>query len=378
MPDVASHTTLLKTPLYDAHIHAGARVVDFGGWALPVHYGSQLEEHHSVRRTAGMFDVSHMTVTDIRGKDTIPFLRRLLANDIARITPSFGTPSGKAIYSCMLNQDGGVIDDLIVYHESAEYCRMVTNAATRNKDVAWMEQQSDPFSVELSERPDLAIVAIQGPDAREGALALFPSPLADQAGRLARFSACGYREWYVGRTGYTGEDGFEVILPADDVPGFWEELRESGVRPCGLGARDTLRLEAGLSLYGSDLSEEYTPLDSGLGWTVSLDDTTRDFIGRDTLLSQKKSGSACTMTGLVLETRGVLRAHQQLSHEGEQIGEITSGTFSPTLERSIALARVSRLPADGIEVDIRGKQLPVRSVKYPFVRNGKSCVPDQA
>ena len=364
----------LKTPLYDAHVDAGARIIDFGGWALPVHYGSQVEEHHAVRRTAGVFDVSHMTITDIRGDDTIPFLRKLLANDIARITASAErgpNVSGRAIYSCMLNQQGGVIDDLITYYQSADWCRMVTNAATREKDLAWLRRQSASFSVELTERPDLAIIAVQGPAARDAAVAAFPAPLMELTVGLARFQACQFEEWYVGRTGYTGEDGFEIILPAGDAPGLWDMLLRSGIQPCGLGARDTLRLEAGMSLYGSDLSEEYTPLDSGLGWSVSMDDPARSFIGREALQRQGENHSFCTMTGLLLEGRGVLRAHQDVFADGEYLGEVTSGTFSPTLEKSIALARLSHIPATGIEGEIRGKRLPVRAVRYPFVRNGR-------
>jgi aminomethyltransferase len=251
---------------------------------------------------------------------------------------------------------------------------MVTNAATREKDIAWLRRESKPFSVELTERPDLAILAVQGPDARDATLALLPPFMAKPASNLKRFRACHVGEWFIGRTGYTGEDGFEIILPGEDAPGLWNKLLESGVWPCGLGARDTLRLEAGMALYGADLSEEYTPLESGLAWTVDLGDEAREFNGHEAVLRQKTEGSALQMTGLVLEGRGVLRAHQAVFDRDRKLGEITSGTFSPTLEKSVALARLSLVPDAELEVEIRGRRVKTRAVKYPFVRNGRACI----
>ena len=264
-----STNTLLKTPLYEEHKKLGARLVDFGGWALPVNYTSQLEEHHAVRNHAGMFDVSHMTVSDITGSDTIPFLSMLLANDIHKITH---TP-GKALYSCMLNEKGGVIDDLIVYYLNNSHCRMITNAATNQKDMAWLQQQATHFKqVTITEKPDLALIAVQGPEAINTVTAIFDHSSVTLLTGLKRFQG-GFNadaSLFIGRTGYTGEDGVEIILPSDQAPTLWNQLHKAGVQACGLGARDTLRLEAGMALYGSDLSEDYTPLDSGLGWTVAM------------------------------------------------------------------------------------------------------------
>jgi aminomethyltransferase len=358
-----------KTVLNDTHREMGARMVPFGGWDMPVHYGSQIEEHHAVRRDAGMFDVCHMTVVDLRGDRVRPFLRHLLANDVAKLK----TP-GKALYSCMLLTDGGVIDDLIVYFVTEDWFRMVVNAATTEKDLAWIEGQAGPFGVTVEARLDLGKVAVQGPNARAKAEALLPEGLRAAAMALKPFSAAQAGEWFVGRTGYTGEDGFEVMLPEQETPGFWRALAAAGVQPCGLGARDTLRLEAGMNLYGSDMDETQTPLGSGLAWTVALEPADRDFIGRSALEKQKAAGSLSRFVGLVLEGKGVLRGHQGLYDGDRKVGEITSGGFSPTLERSIAMARVTADAGDDLSVDIRGRRLPVRLVKMPFVRNGKACI----
>jgi aminomethyltransferase len=354
-----------RTALYELHIAAGARMVDFGGWDMPVAYGSQIEEHHAVRRDAGMFDVSHMCAIDLRGAGVRPLLLRLLANDVGRLTAP-----GKALYSCMLRPDGGVIDDLIACHLDAKWFRLVVNAGTADKDLAWIREHAKQIGVAVVPRRDLAIIAVQGPNARAKALPLLPE--ADRAAAQALgvfFGAAFDDEWFVSRTGYTGEDGFEVALPAEAAAGFWEALRAAGVAPCGLGARDTLRLEAGMNLYGNDMDETVTPLDSGLAWTVALDGN-RDFIGKAALETQRTGGKARKLTGLLLLERGVLRAHQKaFSAAGE--GEVTSGTFSPTLERSIGLVRLPAAAAGGVEVDIRGKRVPARLVKPPFVRNGK-------
>jgi len=358
-----------KTVLNETHRDMGARMVSFGGWDMPVHYGSQIDEHHAVRRDAGMFDVCHMTVVDLHGAGVRDFLRRLLANDVAKLKQS-----GKALYSCMLRPDGGVIDDLIVYFVDEDWFRMVVNAATTDKDIAWITAQADGSSVEIRPRTDLGMIAVQGPGARARAEALLPDGLRAAAMALKPFSAAHAGEWFVGRTGYTGEDGFEIMLPETQTPALWRALADAGVQPCGLGARDTLRLEAGMNLYGSDMDESHSPLASGLAWTVAFEPADRDFIGRTALEKQRAAGSLPAFTGLVLEGKGVLRGHQLLYAGERAVGEITSGGFSPTLERSIAMARLAPDAGDDIEVDIRGRRLAVRRVKMPFVRHGEARI----
>ena len=274
-----------RTPLYEEHLAAGGKLVDFAGWDMPIHYGSQIEEHHAVRHHAGMFDVSHMTVVDLTGERVRDYLRRLLANDVARLKDG-----GKALYSCMLNAAGGVIDDLIVYYLRDDYYRMVVNAATRKKDLAWLEEQAAAFAVTVTERPELAMIAIQGPDARDRVLGVLDAAVAAIAAELKPFVGAFAGEWFIARTGYTGEDGFEIILPGDEAAGFWRKLREAGIGPAGLGARDTLRLEAGMNLYGADMDETVTPLESALSWTVAWEPPDRDFIGRAALETQRRAG----------------------------------------------------------------------------------------
>ena len=347
------------------HRDAGAKMVDFGGWDMPIHYGSQIEEHHAVRRDAGMFDVSHMTVVDIHGEGARTYLRRLIANSVEKLKAP-----GKALYSCMLNEDGGVIDDLIVYYLGDSFYRVVVNASTRDKDLAWMSRQAAGFAVELKERSDLAMVAVQGPNARAKVLSLLSPEAAERAGALAKFAGTDADGLFLARTGYTGEDGFEIMVPDDRAIAFWHALSAAGVRPCGLGARDTLRLEAGMALYGQDMDEDVSPYEAGLAWTVALDDE-RAFIGRGALEKQLADGSARQMIGLVMDEKGVLR-HGQTVYTASGAGEILSGTFSPTLSKAIALARVPAGEPGSVEVDIRGKRHPVRTVKYPFVRDGKA------
>ena len=359
-----------KTILNETHRAMGARMVPFGGWDMPVHYGSQIDEHHAVRRDAGMFDVSHMTVVDLRGVGVRAFLSRLLANDVAKLK----TP-GQALYSCMLNEQGGVIDDLIVYFVDDTWFRLVVNAGTTDKDIAWIKGQARD-GVEVTPRFELAMIAVQGPSSCEKAAPLLPATLREAALALKPFSAAHDGNWFVGRTGYTGEDGFEVMLPEDDAPAFWRALADAGVTPCGLGARDTLRLEAGMNLYGNDMDEETSPLDAGLSWTVALAPADRDFIGRSALEKHKAGGTLPLFIGLVLEGRGVLRQHQKVFAGEREVGELTSGGFSPTLQRSIALARVEADASEPLTVDIRGKRQAVRRVKPPFARNGGSCLKD--
>lgn len=347
------------------HRAAGAKLVDFAGWDMPLHYGSQIEEHHLVRRAAGMFDVSHMLALDASGPDAQRWLRHLLANDVAKLD----TP-GRALYSCMLNADGGVIDDLIVYCFSPVRYRIVVNAGTADADLAWMRRTSASFDVSIAPRRDLAIIAVQGPQAIESVCRAIPgSREATQS--LGGFEAAELGDTLLARTGYTGEDGFEIAVPAARAEATWRALLDAGVKPAGLGARDTLRLEAGMSLYGQDIDASVTPLESGLGWTVDLK-SPRDFIGRHALETQSVTRR---LVGLVLQERGVMRAHQQVVTEHGN-GETTSGSFSPTMNCAIALARVPKAVAVGdiVHVDVRGRRMPARVVKPPFVRHGKILV----
>ncbi|QID17589.1 glycine cleavage system aminomethyltransferase GcvT [Nitrogeniibacter mangrovi] len=358
----------LHTPLHAAHIEAGARMVDFAGWDMPVNYGSQIEEHHAVRSDAGMFDVSHMLALDLSGDGATAFLRTLLANDVAKLQVP-----GKALYSCMLNETGGVIDDLIVYFFAADKYRIVVNAGTADKDVAWMRKQIATLgaNVTLDARRDLAMIAVQGPNARARTWTAVAGSESATAG-LKVFQAAEVGAMLIARTGYTGEDGFEITVPAADAADLWHKLLAAGVKPCGLGARDTLRLEAGMNLYGQDMDEATSPLDAGLAWTVDFKDEARDFIGRAAL---EANPASARMIGLILEDKGVLRAHQPVfTAHGE--GETTSGSFSPTLQKAIAFARVPLDVAvgDAVEVEIRGKRLKARAVKLPFARNGKALV----
>ena len=358
---------LRETPLHSVHRGAGAKMVDFGGWDMPVSYGSQIEEHHAVRRDAGMFDVSHMLPVDLRGEEVRGFLRYALANNVDKLTVP-----GKALYSCLLRHDGGVLDDLIVYFLTEDWFRLVVNAATAEKDVAWLTTLAAERSsaLALTPRRDLAMIAVQGPNARERVWQVLPGSRA--ASEVLRpFMAVEFGDYFIARTGYTGEDGFEVMLPATGAAEFWHALEGAGVRPCGLGARDTLRLEAGMNLYGQDMTEAENPLESGLAWTVDMK-SARDFVGRTALAAPAKR----QLVGVLLVDKGgVLRSHQKV-HTSAGEGEMTSGSFSPTLGASIGFARVpvGVNAGDRVEVEIRDKRLAARVVKPPFVRNGKSLV----
>ncbi len=358
---------LKRTPLNAKHREANAKLVDFSGWEMPIHYGSQIEEHHVVRTGAGMFDVSHMLPVDLKGEGVRDFLRTLVANDVDKLQTT-----GRALYTCMLHEGGGVVDDLIVYFLNESWFRLVVNAGCADKDLAWMETQRDRLApgLAITPRRDLAMIAVQGPLAAEKLWQAMPGT-RELAAPLKPFHAVVVGDMFVARTGYTGEDGFEIMLPAKAAPFFWQALLDAGVKPCGLGARDTLRLEAGMNLYGQDMDASTTPLESGLAWTVDLK-SGRDFIGKDALLRLPRDRQ---LVGLKLLDRGVLRGHQKVfTPRGE--GEITSGSFSPTLNASIALARVPAgvSPGDTVEVEIRDKRLKALVVKYPFVRNGKALV----
>ena len=351
-------------------------MVDFHGWLLPLHYGSQLDEHHNVRGSCGLFDVSHMTVTDVNGPTALPWLRLLLANDVARLTTD-----GHGLYSCMLNPAGGVIDDLVVYRLSADSYRVISNSATRDAVLAWLQTNLGEQPPTLTSRDDLAMLAIQGPTAAKILANALPK-LATTCEQLSRFHAATVNNYFLARTGYTGEDGFELLLPADQAPAIWQQLLTAGAKPAGLGARDTLRLEAGLCLYGQDLDTDHCPLESNLGWTVNLTDPERNFIGRAAIEQQKADGPATRLTGVILRGKGVLRAGNPVSCSdaaGNQIkGQLTSGGFSPSLQKAIGFAR---LPATSqndspCSLTIRGQEKPAQLVKLPFFRNGQSCHPD--
>ena len=353
-----------KTALYAKHLEINAKIVDFGGWDMPIHYGSQIQEHNAVRHSAGMFDVSHMTIVDIRGLDAEAYLQKLLANDIARLTTE-----GKALYSAMLNNNGGVIDDLIVYKMEGWY-RVISNCATREKDLEWMTAQTQGFEVTLNERPELCIIAVQGPDAIRLVKGIC-TDAADLIDALVPFQGQARANWFYARTGYTGEDGLEIILPEEAAAEFWQALLEAGVKPCGLAARDTLRLEAGMNLYGNEMDESTSPLIAGMGWTVAWQPEERAFLGRAALEAEKAAGVSLKMVGLVLEGRGIMRAAQKVVVDGIGEGVITSGTFSPTLENSIAIARVPKDTGAHCQVEIRGKLIAAKVIKLPFVRLGK-------
>lgn len=357
-----------KTPLYERHVEAGARTVDFGGWDMPLHYGSQIDEHYAVRESAGIFDVSHMTIVDVVGQDAEDYLRRLLANDVAKLD----TP-GAGLYGCMLNESGGVVDDLIVYRRAAGDYRVVVNAATRVQDLDWMVRVAADFTVTIKERAELIMLAIQGPKATALAAPLLPAALRQQALDQKPFSSVGGDDWFVARTGYTGEDGWEIVLDVDAGCRLWDGALAAGIRPCGLGARDTLRLEAGLALYGQDMDRKTSPLVSALGWTVAWEPVTRSFIGRAAIEQQREQGPDAKLIGLVLEDRGIMR-HGQRVLTGSGAGMVTSGGFSPTMQRSIALARV---PADAegtCLVQIRNEKRNAKIVRPPFVRRGRVLV----
>ncbi|WP_201585454.1 glycine cleavage system aminomethyltransferase GcvT [Psychrobacter jeotgali] len=372
-----------RTPLYQSHVDSDGKMVDFSGWELPIHYGSQIEEHDVVRTDAGMFDVSHMVIVDVKGKDAKAWLQKLLANDVDKLKTV-----GKALYSPMLNEEGGIIDDLIVYlmNEDATQYRIVSNAATRDKDMAQFNKVAQGFEVSIDERSELAMLAIQGPKAVEKLAQVKPS-WTDILTELKPFVGADLttiegKDWFVARTGYTGEDGVEVIMHGDDAPAFFEQLKANNIKPTGLGARDTLRMEAGMNLYGHDMDETTSPYECNMGWTLALKDE-RDFIGRTALVSKRKqakdNSTAMKQVGLLLTARGVLREGMAVTinqgTDNEQTGVITSGTFSPSLKHSIAIARVpaSLSEEDSVQVDLRGKGkfVDVRVIKLPFVRNGQ-------
>ncbi len=350
-----------KTALYDQHIKSKALMVDFSGWQMPLHYGSQIQEHHAVRNSVGLFDVSHMGVVEIIGKETVNYLRHMLANDVVKLKNT-----GDALYSCLLNEKGGVIDDLIAYRFSDDNFRLVINAGCRDKDFAWLQKQAEKFDVTLIMRDDLCLLALQGPNAIVMLEKIFDKNVSEKIAALKPFQFYVSSPTVIARTGYTGEPGVEIMLPTQQAITLWEKCIELNIQPCGLGARDTLRLEAGLNLYGADMNQETSPLISNLAWTVSFKDDHRKFIGRDALEKEKQAGISQQLVGLILESKGVLRNHQAVKINGDGFGEITSGSFSPTLNKSIALARIPISHATNAMVERRGEWLNVKIVKPPF------------
>ncbi len=351
-----------RTALFDAHQAAGGRMVTFAGWELPIHYGSQIDEHHAVRQRSGLFDVSHMTVVDIQGTDARSYLRHLLANDVGRLQSP-----GQALYGCMLNESGGIVDDLITYYLHDDFYRTVVNAATRETDLAWMRSRSEGFDVRIIERDDLAMLAAQGPAAREQVAEVLGLP---QCLELKPFHSMAHDAWFVARTGYTGEDGFEILLPATLAPELWQQLLAAGMQPCGLGARDSLRMEAGLNLYGQDMDTETSPLESNLGWTVALEPEDRQFVGRQAVEELKQTGVERRLVGLVLAPGAIPRSGAEVDTASGP-GAVTSGGFGPTVERPIALARIPAGEVSEVSIRLRGRDLSARVVRPPFVRGGK-------
>jgi len=358
-----------QTPFYSSHLASNAKIVDFGGWDMPLHYGSQMDEHHIVRQDAGMFDVSHMTVVDVSGDQAKAYLQNLLANDVDKLQQS-----GKALYTGMLNEKGGVVDDLIVYFIDATHYRLVVNASTREKDLAWMNKHAANFEVSIEENNQFAMLAVQGPNAIEKTNQVLSETQKQAVEGLSVFFAADSEGFFIARTGYTGEDGYEIMVPADQAETCWNKLIEVGVKPCGLGARDTLRLEAGMNLYGNDMDESVSPLEANMAWTIAWKPEERDFIGKSALLAEKEAGVKNKLVGLVLEGRGVIRSHMKVIIEGVGEGETTSGTMSPTLKKSIGMARVPKATGDSVMLEIRGKLIPAKVVKPSFVRKGEALV----
>ena len=356
-----------KTVLYAKHLESAAKMVDFHGWEMPINYGSQIEEHHAVRKDAGMFDVSHMTIVDVVGSQAKDYLRYLLANDVEKLQDK-----GKALYSGMLNESGGVVDDLIVYYFDASNYRLVVNSATREKDMDWLMSKAEGFDVRVIERPEFAMIAVQGPNAKEKAHSVFSAAQIEAVAGMKVFYGVQAEDLFIATTGYTGEAGYEIIVPNDEAPMLWQKFLEAGVAPCGLGARDTLRLEAGMNLYGQDMDETISPLAANMGWTITWEPQDRNFVGRSALEQQKAAGTD-KLVGLVMTEKGVLRSGLKVMADGVE-GVITSGTFSPTLGHSIAMARVPASVGATVEVEMRKKWVTVNVVKPSFVRNGKSTL----
>lgn len=360
---------LKKTPLNESHKKMGAKMVPFAGWEMPLHYSSIIDEHAQVRQNAGVFDVSHMRAVDVLGSESKSFLRHLLANDVQKLHEN-----GAALYGCMLNEQGGILDDLITYRINQETYRLVVNAATTEKDLDWIQTHALNYKVKIQPRNDLAMLAIQGPKALDKLKMCLSADMHQQVLQLKPFTALEWKSWFIARTGYTGEQGVEIVLPNEDSVAFWERLVEQSIHPIGLGARDTLRLEAGLNLYGQDMDESVTPLESNLAWTVDLKDDARTFVGKAALLQQKKKGLSKQLVGVVLKEKGVLRPHMVVYADEsgiDKLGTLTSGSFSPTLGTGIGFAQIKLGNQTACWIEMRGKYMAAQIVKPPFVKSGK-------
>lgn len=353
-----------QTPLYACHVAQNAHMVAFGEWEMPMHYGSQIQEHLNTRREVGMFDVSHMVVTDIQGPEATHFLRSILSNDVAKIQPN------QALYSCLLHHQGGVLDDLIVYQLSTDHYRLITNSVTREKISLWLNQLAQDFQITLQPQTQYALIAIQGPKAIETVSQQFATlGLQSKIKALKSFSALQTEHCFIARTGYTGEPGVEILLSAEDGVSLWNNLAEAGVSPCGLGARDTLRQEAGLNLYGQEMDETTNPYEANLGFTIDLSDSTRNFIGKQAVLAMQAQAQF-NLVGLVGDKSQIMRRHAPVFLADKTEGVVTSGTYSPTLSCAIAFARIPKQPAASVEVMVRRSPVQAQVVKLPFVRQG--------
>ena len=353
-----------KTPLNNAHIELGAKMVNFSHWEMPISYTSLIEEHHAVSNTAGVFDVSHMSIFDFNGGDQVAFFEKIFANDIKKISNQ-----DKAIYGALLNEEGGILDDLIIYHANEKF-RLVSNCSTREQNRQWYEKHAVEFGVEVVERSDMGILAIQGPDALSKILSI--DGINPQVNNLQSFGCMFDGDKLYARTGYTGEDGLEIIVPSVDINQFWDQALRLGCTPIGLGARDTLRLEAGLNLYGNDMTIENHPYESNLGWTIDMTDENRQFIGKQALLSIDQSKSQ-KIVGIILRDKGVLRSGYEVIHD-EGKGVVLSGSYSPTLQSSIGLARVDQGYKKDGKVMIRNKMLNIDFVSPRFIERGKISI----
>jgi aminomethyltransferase len=348
-----------RTPLYEQHQELGAKIVPFAGWEMPVTYEGIREEHSAVRRHAGMFDVSHMGEVEVEGPGALRFLQRVLSNDVAKIAV------GGAQYSCLCQEDGGVLDDLFVYRLGGDRYLIVTNAANHETDLAWLGRQSREFDVIVRDVADrYAMLAVQGPHAR----AFLSSTLGIELPPRFRVShlQVGRRPALVCGTGYTGEDGVELLIDPEVAPPIWAELLDAGIVPCGLGARDTLRLEVTYPLHGNELSTERNPIEAGLGWCCKEE---TGFIGSEAIARARAEGTAEKLVAFKIEGQGIPREGNPVLHGDEQVGAVTSGTFSPSLEVGAGMAYVkSELAEVGteIEIDVRGKRRPARIASKPL------------
>ncbi|MDC0207743.1 glycine cleavage system aminomethyltransferase GcvT [Pseudomonadota bacterium] len=350
-----------KTPLHNAHIQLGAKMVNFSNWEMPISYSSLIKEHNAVRNAAGIFDVSHMSVFDFDGGNQIAFFKKIFANDIKKIYKN-----NKAIYGALLNEEGGILDDLIIYHANNKF-RLVSNCSTREQNKQWLEKYAVEFGVKVMERSDMGILAIQGPDALNKIMEI--KEIDAQVNTLPSFGCMFEGDKLYARTGYTGEDGLELIVPTQDINHLWDQALELGCTPIGLGARDTLRLEAGLNLYGNDMTINNHPYESNLGWTIDMSDKNREFIGKNALLSIDQSKSQ-KIVGIILQDKGVLRSGYEITHEQGK-GVVLSGSYSPTLQSSIGLARVDQGYKENGKVMIRNKVLNIDFVSPRFLGQGK-------